>query len=560
VAKLLLDISGWSSQYRPFVIDCVNLLGKNEPSILTFTNRHGQDIGDPAQDFEPRADEDDDSFVAHPNDELPGVDVQSGDAELPGVDTDFDAEPTGVEVDTEAYGDVPQEQNKVYGLRQQDPIRAPTETPSVEPTTVPIGSSSPAKRRSTRMAKKPSAYTPSMTGNKYAVDLTQIVASLRGSKNALSMAQMSVKLILPGVHRKSNTVGMIMAQLSMKASIKKWGAEAEYAINKDMKQLPWRDLYKPKHWHGLTKKQKKQVLESHIFVEQKRDGKIKAQKVIGGNKQCDYITKEDVRTVSAEAVMLTFIIDAVEDRDIAVVDIPNAFAQTVVSEEDSEHRVIVRIRGPLFDILVLIAPDVYGPYVSTNKSGQKVLIVECLNAEYGTMVAALLYYKKFVKSLTTKGFKLNPYHGCAANKTVNGKQITICVHVDDCKISHASIKVVDESIDWLQAKYESIFEDGSGEMKVHRGKVHKYLGMSLDFSHKGQCCVTIYDYLDVILEVFDEAVKKHGEGYITVKKRHCVKTAAPDNLFIVNKDCKKLCLEAAASFHKIVAKTLYVTK
>jgi hypothetical protein len=81
----------------PTVIDHVNLLGKNEPSILTFTNRHGQDIGDIAQDFEPRADEDDDSVVAHPNDDLPGV------------DTDFDAKPTGVEVDTEAYGNVPQE-------------------------------------------------------------------------------------------------------------------------------------------------------------------------------------------------------------------------------------------------------------------------------------------------------------------------------------------------------------------------------------------------------------------------------------------------------------------
>jgi hypothetical protein len=87
------------------------------------------------------------------------------------------------------------------------------------------------------MAKKPSAYTPSMTGKKYAVALTQTVASLRGTKNALSMAQMSVKLMSPGVHRKANTVGMIMAQLSMKASIKKWGAGAEYAINKEMKQL-----------------------------------------------------------------------------------------------------------------------------------------------------------------------------------------------------------------------------------------------------------------------------------------------------------------------------------
>ena len=70
----------------------------------------------------------------------------------------------------------------------------------------------------------------------------------------------------------------------------------------------------------------------------------------------------------------------------------------------------------------------------------------------------------------------------------------------------------------------------------------------------------MYNYLDGILEAFDEAVKKHGERYITVKKRHCVKTAAPDNLFVVNKNCEKLSLEAAASFHTIVAKTLYVTK
>ncbi len=47
----------------PDVIDCVNVLGINEPSILTFTNWHGQDIGDLAQDFEPCVDEDDDSLL-----------------------------------------------------------------------------------------------------------------------------------------------------------------------------------------------------------------------------------------------------------------------------------------------------------------------------------------------------------------------------------------------------------------------------------------------------------------------------------------------------------------
>jgi hypothetical protein len=78
---------------------------------------------------------------------------------------------------------------------------------------------------------------------------------------------------------------MIIARLSMKAAIKKWDQEAEHDMTKEMKQLHWRNSYKPNHWHGLTKKQKKQILESHIFVEQKRDGSIKARNVIGGNKQ-----------------------------------------------------------------------------------------------------------------------------------------------------------------------------------------------------------------------------------------------------------------------------------
>jgi hypothetical protein len=103
----------------------------------------------------------------------------------------------------------------------------------------------------------------------------------------MAMAQMSVKLMSPGEHRQADLVRMVMAQLSMKADITKWGERAKFAISKEMKQLHWRNSYKPRHWHILTKKQKELILESHIFVEEKRDGTIKARKVIGGNKQHD---------------------------------------------------------------------------------------------------------------------------------------------------------------------------------------------------------------------------------------------------------------------------------
>jgi len=39
---------------------------------------------------------------------------------------------------------------------------------------------------------------------------------------------------------------------------------------------------------------------------------------------------------------------------------------------------------------------------------------------------------------------------------------------------------MDETMEWLRSEYyEHVFEDaGTGVMKVHRGKTHKYLGVS----------------------------------------------------------------------------------
>ena len=63
-------------------------------------------------------------------------------------------------------------------------------------------------------------------------------------------------------------------------------------------------------------------------------------------------------------------------------DIPNAFAQTVTTDSHKDYRVIARLRGKLVEILVDIAPEVYGPYVWENKKGEKVLLVQCMNALY----------------------------------------------------------------------------------------------------------------------------------------------------------------------------------
>jgi hypothetical protein len=167
------------------------------------------------------------------------------------------------------------------------------------------------------------------------------------------------------------------------------------------------------------------------------------------------------------------------------------------------------------------------------------------------IVASLLYYRKFVKSLTDIDFVINPYDPCVASKMIEGDHMTICFHVDDCKLSHRKTKVMDSMIEYLRQEYESIFEDGSGAMMVSRGNIHKYLGMTLDSTIRGQVKITMFDYVDEIQTAFGKAEPKGG-GTKT--------SAAPASLFKVDENCEKLKQDKAVEFHNLVAKTLYSTK
>jgi hypothetical protein len=199
-----------------------------------------------------------------------------------------------------------------------------------------------------------------------------------------------------------------------------------------------------------------------------------AQCTASGNKQRDYISKEDMssHTVATDSVLLTSVITAKEGRDVAIVDIPNVFIQTKV--EDEKDMAIIRVRGYLVD--VLCKTDLgYKAFVSLNKKGEKQLILQCQNVIYGKIIASLFYYTKFVKTLKRNGFELNPYDPCVDNRVIDGKQQTCCFHVDDCMITCIDSKSNDKFIKTLCDKYKSVFEDGTGKMTVHRGKVHKYI-------------------------------------------------------------------------------------
>ena len=82
--------------------------------------------------------------------------------------------------------------------------------------------------------------------------------------------------------------------------------------------------------------------------------------------------------------------------------------------------------------------------------------MEVLNALYGIMKSALLFYINFFANLKSVGFQLNPYDPCVANKMVYGAQLTVVWHVDDLKLSHVDRGVVTRMSVWLNKTYEAI--------------------------------------------------------------------------------------------------------
>lgn len=114
-------------------------------------------------------------------------------------------------------------------------------------------------------------------------------------------------------------------------------------------------------------------------------GQVKGRGCADGRPQRQWTKKEDATspTVSTESVMITSVIDAAEDREVAVVHIPGAFIQTNMDDEV----VHVRINGKMTELLVEINPEKYKEFVVYER-GEAVIYCELLKALYGTLRAA----------------------------------------------------------------------------------------------------------------------------------------------------------------------------
>ena len=116
--------------------------------------------------------------------------------------------------------------------------------------------------------------------------------------------------------------------------------------------------------------------------------------------------------------------------------------------------------------------------------------MECYTAHY--------CFKNPVKDLEDSGFETNEYDSCVANKTVNGSQMTVSCHVDNLKSSHKEIFEINRFLKYLQDIYLGL--------QTSCGKVHYYLGMTLDYFKKGKIQVLTIPHLINLLKEFPEEI------------------------------------------------------
>ena len=149
--------------------------------------------------------------------------------------------------------------------------------------------------------------------------------------------------------------------------------------------------------------------------------------------------------------------------------------------------------------------------------------------------------KNVRKCLKDYGFEINKYDPCIANKIANGKQCTICWHVDDTKRSHVDMNVVSVVINNIEKEF--------GTMTVTRGKEHLFVGMDFKLNEDGTVSISINNYIEECIASYGEEISNNN-----------TKTPASSKLFNVNVDSIKLSEDKSEIFHHIVAKLLFVMK
>ena len=192
--------------------------------------------------------------------------------------------------------------------------------------------------------------------------------------------------------------------MSHKEGVRRFGERAIAAMLKEHAQIGEDDkrIFVPQKANELSREQKRKALRMTSLIKNKRSGQIKERMVVDGRRQRVHMSKDDVAspTYNLETLIMSWVIDGLEGRDVATEDVGGAFLLADITDF-----VLIKLDGEAVDIVVEANPS-YQEYVMI-ENGKKVLCMKLRKSLCGIMQAAILWHETFSSCLKKSGFEIN---------------------------------------------------------------------------------------------------------------------------------------------------------
>ncbi len=224
-------------------------------------------------------------------------------------------------------------------------------------------------------------------------------------------------------------------------------------------------------------------------------------------------------------------IAAEEERTVITADVAGAYLRAYMKKF-----VLIHISKEESAILDEMYPEL-AKYLDDDGK----LTAECLKALYGLIESGRLWFDIIKKEkLLEQGYVQNPYEPCVFNKWHDDAQVqsTIGVNVDDLITTCKNSDIAESVITWLEAEFD--------ELKVTRGKIHKFTGMTFDLSEKKKLKITMKKSIDEVLK------RNTVTGFAA--------TPSTEDLFQIDEMSPRLSKLEAEKFHSEVASVNYIAK
>ena len=319
-------------------------------------------------------------------------------------------------------------------------------------------------------------------------------------------------------------------------AIGSFGAEAIKSMCKELLQQHTRGVFKPVLRKKLTPTQRRGIIRSSVFLKEKYSStgvfeKLKSRLVAGGHMQDKSLYDDSEMsspTASLSSVYMVAAIAAAEGRSVATMDIGGAYLNA-----DIKRDVFMSLEPRMATLLSVMLPE-YKPFINNDGT----LVVQLKKALYGLVESSELWFQKLTGDLKALGFVANDRDRCVLNKTIEGKQCTLVIYVDDILISCE----YEGALTWLRDELRKIY----GDVSFHSGSILSYLGQTFDFSTKSKVKVTMENYVHDLLTT-------HPVSGTAV-------TPAVGSLFEIDQASDPLSAARAKEYHTIAAKFLYLAK